>query len=152
VNSGLENEGYNAVANGRANYGSNSGWNASFYNAPVKVGFSATNSSGRLSAGAAYYGVMEMSGNVGEIAVAAKTAGGSTYTGILGDGILSTVTATDGDADQSLWPDQTGLLLKGGHFESTVYNGSNAARLVVSDRAEVVPATRYQTIGGRGVR
>ena len=151
-NEGLPNEGYNAVANGRANYGSNSGWASVVYNGVVKVGFTATNASGRISAGASYYGVMEMSGNIGEMAVAAKTSAGSTYTGVLGDGELSTVTATDGDANQTNWPDNTGLLLRGGHFYEPGYNGNNSPRLRVSDRGETVVAIRSAQYGGRGVR
>ena len=72
---------------------------------------------------------MEMSGNVGEFAIAAKTAGGSTYTGVLGDGQLSTITVSDGDSDQLNWPDQTGALVRGGHYYETGYNGNNSAKL-----------------------
>jgi len=152
INAGLANEGYNAIANGRANYGVNTFSTPQLYNAPTKVGFSATNASGRLSAGASYYGAMEMSGNIGEFAVAAKTAGGSTYTGVLGDGQLSTITVTDGDSDQLNWPDQTGVLVRGGHFYETAYSGNNSAKLKVSDRSETTLATRNPQYGGRGVR
>ena len=154
LNGGEASEGYNAVANGRANYGAYSGYVPALYNGPVKVGFSATNSSGRLSAGAGYFGAMEMSGNVGEMTVAAKSAGGSTYTAALGDGLLSTNTATDGDADQATWPDYTGLLLRGGHFDAASYgySGNNSARLMISDRADAVSNARAQNFGGRGVR
>jgi hypothetical protein len=97
---------------------------------------------------------MEMSGNVGEMTVAAKSAGGSTYTAALGDGLLSTNTATDGDADQATWPDYTGLLLRGGHFDAASYgySGNNSARLMISDRADAVSNARAQNFGGRGVR
>ncbi|WP_051190407.1 SUMF1/EgtB/PvdO family nonheme iron enzyme [Kaistella palustris] len=154
VNGGQANEGYNTVTNGLANYGALSGYVPVNLDGPVKVGFSATNSSGRLSASAAYYGAMEMSGNVGEITVAAKTAGGSTYTGTLGDGLLSTTAATDGDADQATWPDNTGLILRGGHFNASGYgySGNNSARMMISDRADTVGATRMSQYGGRGVR
>lgn len=152
VNSGLANEGYNTVANGRANYGYNSSYNPQLFNGPVKVGFTATNASGRLSAAAGYYGNMEMSGNVGEFAVAAKTAGGSTYTGVLGDGELSTVTATDGDSNQSLWPDNTGAVVRGGHFYATAFNENNSGLMRVSNRSEVPVATRVPSYGIRGVR
>lgn len=157
VNSGSPNEGYNAVANGRANYGFCNGWGVGNIYAPVKVGFSATNASGRISAGAAYYGVMEMSGNIWELSVAAKTAGGSTYTGVLGDGELSSVTATNGDANQLNWVDNTGAIERGGSFFidqcGTVYNGNYSAYLKISDRTAGAPvATRHQSYGGRGVR
>ena len=152
TNQGLANEGYNAVANGRANYGATSFSNPQFFNGPTKVGFTATNASGRLSAAASYYGVMEMSGNVGEFAVAAKTAGGSTYTGVLGDGELSTITVSDGDSDQLNWPDPTGVFVRGGHFYEAGYSTSNSAKLRVSDRSETTLLTRNPNYGGRGVR
>ena len=153
INSGLGNEGNSTVLNGLANYGSNAQYgNSVVVNSPVKVGYSATNSSGRISAAASYYGAMEMSGNVGEFAIAAKTAGGSTYTGVLGDGELSTITATDGDSDQLLWPDNTGVLVRGGHFFVSGGSVNNSLRLKISDRAEMASATRGQGYGVRGVR
>lgn len=152
INAGQANEGFNAVANGRANYANNTGIYPTLYNSPLKVGFTATNSSGRISASAAYYGAMEMSGNIGEFAVAAKTSNGSTYTGVLGDGELSTTTAIDGDSNQLNWPDYTGVLVRGGHFYAPGNNTNNAQRLKISDRGEVAAAVRSQQYGGRGVR
>ena len=153
VNGGLGNEGSSAPLNGRANYGANDYYgNTTVFAAPVKVGFSATNASGRLTAASSYYGVMEMSGNVGEFAVAAKTAGGSTYTGVLGDGELSTTVATDGDSDQLNWPDNTGAFVRGGHFYVTGGYGNNSIRLKTSDRGETAVATRSPGYGARGVR
>lgn len=153
VNAGSPNEGYNAVANGRANYGTTGpSYQQLLYAGPVKVGFTATGASGRLSASAAYYGAMEMSGNVSELAVAAKTAGGSTYTGVLGDGELSTNAATDGDSNQLNWPDNTGMIARGGHFSAPGYNTDSSPRMRISDRSETVIATRVGDYGGRGVR
>lgn len=146
-------EGYNAVANGRANYYAASGWSNVGAGRTIKVGFSATGSSGRASAGASYYGAMEMSGNTYEFAVTTKSAG-NTYTGVLGDGELSTITATDGDANQTLWPDNTGVYLKGGDFLGSLnWSGNNSAALRVSDRSfGAAAATRNGGYGGRGVR
>lgn len=152
INLGLANEGYNAVANGRVNYGATSFSNPYLFNGPVKVGVTATNASGRLSAAASYYGAMEMSGNIGEFSVTARTAGGSTYTGVLGDGELSTITATNGDSDQSLWPDYTGVNVRGGHFYETGYSTNNSAKLRTSDRSENSTAIRGPQYGIRGVR
>ncbi|KIA89845.1 SUMF1/EgtB/PvdO family nonheme iron enzyme [Kaistella jeonii] len=152
LSGGQANEGYNTVANGTANYGDNSQYSNLNIGAPVKVGFTATNASGRLSASAAYYGAMEMSGNVGEFAVAAKTSGGSTYTGVLGDGELSTNAATDGDSNQLNWPDNTGVLVRGGHFFTPGYYENNSVRLMISDRGETALATRSPAYGARGVR
>ena len=153
INSGLGSEGYNAVANGRANFGvNNNGQVPQYFNSPLKGGFTATNSSARASASASYYGAMEMSGNIGEFAVSAKTSGGSTYTAVLGDGELSTTTASEGDSNQLTWPDYTGVLIRGGHFLVIGANGNNSARLMTSDRAELSGVARLQNYGGRGVR
>lgn len=154
VNAGQPNEGYNSVANGRANYGATNNYGQPFYYyAPVKVGFTATNASGRLSASAAYYGVMEMSGNVPEMTVIAKTTGnGSSYTGVLGDGELSTVTATDGDANQTNWPNFDGILIRGGHYYAAP-NTNTSTLLRTSDRSGGAPTSnRANFYGGRGVR
>ena len=152
INTGQANEGYNAIANGRANFGYNNFSNPQYFNGPVKAGFSATGISGRASASASYYGAMEMSGNVQEFAVAAKTANGSTYTGVLGDGELSTITATDGDSDQLNWPDFAGTFVRGGTYFFEGYSATNAVTLRVSDRSLVPVVTRNAGYGGRGVR
>ncbi|WP_184808044.1 SUMF1/EgtB/PvdO family nonheme iron enzyme [Epilithonimonas hominis] len=146
-------EGFNTVANGRANYYAATAWTNAGTGRTVKVGFSATNSSGRATAAAAYYGAMEMSGNTYEFAVTTK-ATGNTYTGLAGDGELSTTTATDGDANQASWPDNTGVYLRGGDFIGAAnYNGNNSSFLRISDRASgAALATRNAGYGGRGVR
>lgn len=146
-------EGFNTVANGRANYYAATAWTNAGTGRTVKVGFSATNSSGRATAAAAYYGAMEMSGNTYEFAVTTKTTG-NTYTGLAGDGELSTTTATDGDANQASWPDNTGVYLRGGDFIGAAnYNGNNSSFLRISDRASgAALATRNPGYGGRGVR
>lgn len=146
-------EGFNTVANGRANYYAATAWRNAGTGRTVKVGFSATNSSGRATAAAAYYGAMEKSGNTYEFAVTTK-ATGNTYTGLAGDGELSTTTATDGDANQASWPDNTGVYLRGGDFIGTEnYNGNNSSFLKISDRASgAALATRNPGYGGRGVR
>ena len=146
-------EGFNTVANGRANYYAATAWTNAGTGRTVKVGFSATNSSGRATAAAAYYGAMEMSGNTYEFAVTTK-ATGNTYTGLAGDGELSTTTATDGDANQASWPDNTGVYLRGGDFIGAAnYNGNNSSFLRISDRASgAALTTRNAGYGGRGVR
>ncbi|PZU83454.1 MAG: hypothetical protein DI529_12650 [Chryseobacterium sp.] len=146
ANSNLANEGSNTVvADGKANYFVN----GNSYQNPLKIGFTATNSSGRAAATAAYYGAMEMGGNVMEMTVTTKSAG-NTFTGVLGDGELSNITATEGDADQLLWPDNTsaaGIIIRGGSFMHL----STALR--ISDRSQGSPAAnRYSYGGGRGVR
>jgi len=149
INAGTGNEGYNSVADGRANYGVY----PTSYTKPTKVGFTATNSSGRASASASYYGVMEMGGNVTEMTITAK-ATAANFINKTGDGNLSELAATAGDADITEWPDTTGTIMRGGSLggsETWNYNGASLVR--TSDRnGGAVGTTRYQGYGGRGVR
>ena len=71
---------------------------------PLRCGIFATSGSSRAEAGATYYGIMEMSGNLSERSVSIGSADGRTYTGTHGDGTLS----TDGNATNSDWPGYTG--------------------------------------------
>ena len=114
---------------------------------PLKVGVFATASSGRSSAGASYYGAMEMGGNVIERAVSVSNATGVTFTGTLGDGTLTPI----GDANQATWPSTTtalGIGQRGGEYLNP------ALYVRTSDRsfAGSTNATRNFTYGGRGVR
>ncbi|MDI1257272.1 MAG: SUMF1/EgtB/PvdO family nonheme iron enzyme [Flavobacterium sp.] len=113
---------------------------------PVRVGFSASGSSGRASSGAAYYGPMEMSGNLSEMVIN-TTAQGVTFNGTLGDGTI----AANGDANQATWPaPSTGL---GSGYRGGDFNNYQASARV-SDRAAIttVTTTRSVSVGGRGVR
>ena len=69
---------------------------------PLRVGVFAanTNNSGRITSGATYYGIMEMSGNVTERAVTLGNVAGRSYTGLHGNGSLF----TDGSANVDFWP------------------------------------------------
>jgi formylglycine-generating enzyme required for sulfatase activity len=70
--------------------------NIKFY----RGGIFASPGSTRISAGAGYYGVMELTGNVLEMTVASNNLAGTSFTGINGDGSLDTV----GHADENYWP------------------------------------------------
>jgi formylglycine-generating enzyme required for sulfatase activity len=139
TNLGAANEGLSAVANGICNY---------YYSyAPMRVGFAATSTSGRVSAGAAYYGAMEMTGNVWEQTVSTYNAAGATFTGDLGDGDLTSI----GQSNTASWPDATtglGAGIRGGGSASTV------ADIYLSARGYTATpqTTRTFTVGGRGVR
>ena len=118
---------------------------------PLEVGiFARDTTTGRVETGAAYYGMMEMSGNVWEVCVQVNinTANPSTpsnYTGIWGDGILSSV----GSYNTVGWNGAEYRIYKGGTFETNL----NAHR--VSSR-ETINYTnqddRYLDWGGRGCR
>ena len=155
INQGEPNEGYNTVINGRANYHVLSGYTTISFYGSVKVGFTATGSSGRVSASAGYYGGMELSGNASELTVNTKS-NGNTYTGILGDGELSDLATTNGNANQSLWPDFQGVIVRGGGFRGAPsYGATNSYMLRTSDRTQGSPSSdshRAVEFGGRGVR
>ncbi|MBL7887014.1 MAG: SUMF1/EgtB/PvdO family nonheme iron enzyme [Flavobacterium sp.] len=134
----------NNVVNGRCAYGLGS---TSVIYGPLKVGVFATATSGRSSAGASYYGAMEMGGNVLERTITVANASGVAFNGTLGDGTLTAI----GNANQATWPSvttATGVGFRGGDY----YN--SAAYVRTSDRtsAGTTDASRYFLYGGRGVR
>lgn len=65
-----------------------------------RVGIYATANSTRISAGAGYYGALDLSGNISELMVTLTDVAGRSYTGLNGDGILT----TSGDANVDFWP------------------------------------------------
>ena len=127
---------YNSTSSYQSTYG------------PSRAGIFATSSTGRASSGAAYYGVMDMSGNIWERTVTTGNATGAAFTGALGDGLLTVL----GDADVTSWPapaTSVGLGLRGNGYYNTSANPSRT-----SDRtnATSVSNSRNYTYGGRGVR
>jgi formylglycine-generating enzyme required for sulfatase activity len=89
---------------------------------PLRVGSFATASSSREQAGATFYGIMEMSGNLNERTVSVGNAVGRNFTApIHGNGLLT----SDGFCDISSWPGfvtdkvsgVTGAGLRGGNFD-----------------------------------
>ncbi|MCX6266122.1 MAG: SUMF1/EgtB/PvdO family nonheme iron enzyme [Bacteroidetes bacterium] len=101
-----------------------SGANAVFLNdtGPMRTGVFATGSTTRALAGSTYFGIMEMSGNLWERTVTVGSAAGRAFTGVHGNGTLSTA----GYADISTWPGYvtaevtgaTGSGLRGGSFRA----------------------------------
>ena len=118
---------------------------------PVRVGIFAANSNntGRVTAGATFYGIMEMTGNVDEFVAASVNGRG--YTGLHGDGLLSAV----GNANVINWP---------GSSNGEVSNGPSGAKgghwmvatsfMCVSCRGNLNTsyASRFNFTGIRGVR
>ena len=115
-------------------------------NGPLRTGAFATSSTTRAEAGATYYGIMEMSGNVWERPVTIDHVNGRAFTGTHGDGVL----ATAGDADASTWPggNAIGVGFRGGVWAFNDYY------LLVANRSEAsnVDAVRRYYMSGRGVR
>jgi hypothetical protein len=115
---------------------------------PVRVGIFAANgsNSGRVSAGASYWGIMELSGNLWERPVAIGNETGRTFTGTHGDGVL----ASSGDANAASWPsiDGEGAGWRGGSLGYTTSN------MWVSDRDLAGSSSSYRgnITGFRAVR
>ncbi len=119
------------------------------YRGPLRAGIFAANAlnSGRVSSGASWYGIMELSGNLFEITITVGNPEGRAFTGLHGNGTLSTNAQHDVDS----WPSGTGNSgcgFRGGMFQQQY----NLAR--VSDRALATVNVNYRffATGYRAVR
>lgn len=123
---------------------------------PMRAGGFATPVSSREKAGATYYGVMEMSGNLWERCVSAGINEGRMFQGALvtghgngeiGPGVNPSVPM---NGASMLWPSPTGagLGFRGGSYLDP------AQRARISDRMfiNLNNTGRHQSFGGRGVR
>lgn len=145
VNSGAINETSN-TANANVCYGNVTG-------GPLRVGVFAGAATTRVQAGATYYGVMEMSGNLYERVVSNWYAEGRAFTGIHGDGLLSSA----GNATTTLWPGlNTGEVTdaNGSGFKGGMWNSTTESQIRVSDRQSIASQLtgRFAEYGFRGVR
>ncbi len=126
----------------------------------LRSGIFAGSVSNKVSAGASYYGVMELSGNVIERAVTVGNASGRSFTGTHGDGVLTTTSSFEGNATNSDWPgiDATpanGVTgADGSGFRGGAFSEVSSNRLRVSDRYDAANASTvaFNDAGGRGVR
>ena len=115
---------------------------------PVRVGIFAANgmNSGRVSAGASYWGIMELSGNLWERPVTIENVTGRAFTGTHGDGVLT----SSGDANAATWPgaNAVGVCWRGGSWDN------DPDYMQVSDRyyAGSSAANRGSSLGFRAVR
>ncbi|MBN2383026.1 SUMF1/EgtB/PvdO family nonheme iron enzyme [bacterium] len=89
------------IGNGCGNAIYNQTIDCTLFRGPVRVGICAAHSfnTTRISAGASYYGIMELSGNLTERTVTVGSSAGRQFTGNHGDGLL----ATDGSTNESNW-------------------------------------------------
>lgn len=147
------NEGYSVIVNGLCNVSVLTGYYESGVGVPLRVGFSATGTSGRASAAAAFYGAMQMGGNISEVVVNTTTEG-VTFSGVLGDGEL----LPNGDSNVLNWPSaaSTGIGKRGGSFSQNngVYYGNGYEYVKTSNRnfSNTNTGLRTADYGGRGVR
>ncbi len=113
---------------------------------PVRVGIFAQAGSAREQAGASYWGIMELSGNLCERPVSICNLAGRGFTGLPGDGVL----AANGDADTAFWPgvNASAAGFRGGYWDTA------ASYARASDRAlaAYVRTDRTHDYGGRAVR
>ena len=117
---------------------------------PLRCGFAAGAATTRVQAGASYYGVMDMSGNVFEQCVGGYNFNYSSFNGLNGDG---TITAA-GLFNTANWPTagggQAGGIARGGSF-----NSGAPGELRLSDRNQMTNnfnQSKQSVVGGRGVR
>jgi formylglycine-generating enzyme required for sulfatase activity len=108
---------------------------------PLRCGIFTQSTTNRQQAGASYYGIMELSGNICERCVTVGNASGRGFTGIHGDGVLD----SNGNANVSGWPDTDalGAGFRGGWW----YLGTSCLRVSVRDLAGITAASR-KTYGG----
>ncbi|MBU0676566.1 MAG: SUMF1/EgtB/PvdO family nonheme iron enzyme [Verrucomicrobia bacterium] len=109
---------------------------------PIRVGIFATSASTRHQAGAGYYGVMELCGNMADRTVTIGIPQGRAYEGTHGDG--------DSNTSNPDWPDPataSGAGRRGGDFTDVDFMHTSNRRYA----PEVAPA-RSLNYGGRGVR
>ncbi len=117
------------------------------YFGPIRCGAFARATTDRSGSGASYFGIMELGGNVWERPVSVGNPEGRSFTGIHGNGVLSST----GNADAQQWPSSIsagGSSFRGGSWETEF------ERLRTSDRfygANADPVA-YPGTGGRGVR
>lgn len=105
----------------------------------------------RREAGATYYGVMEMSGNLWEMTITVGNSEGRQFTGLQGNGIINSLgNSTVGTS----WPDILGVNeglgtgLRGGSYASTVLRLQTSNR----DLGAFNISSRFSDVGGRLVR
>ncbi|MEP6675104.1 MAG: SUMF1/EgtB/PvdO family nonheme iron enzyme [Ferruginibacter sp.] len=145
-----------------SNYSTTTGncWytNTKNFDAIARVGIFAANGSntGRITSGATFWGIMEMSGNIFERCVTVGRPEGRGFQGTHGDGTLT----VDGNATNTDWPGYTagngvntvfGCGYRGGSFNfpnPTIYNCRVSSRIM----ATAFYNSRYYDDGARLVR
>jgi hypothetical protein len=127
-----------------SNTSSNIAYANAFTSGPVRTGIFATGSTARATSGAGYYGNMELSGNLWERVVTLGNATGRTFSGVHGNGAVTTA----GASDVSGWPAAAGTGWKGGAYDAA------AIVATASDRNQAANGnnSRAANAGGRGVR
>ncbi len=113
---------------------------------PLRNGIFATSASTRTLSGSGYYGIMDLGGNVKERVITIGNVSGLIFTGLHGDGILSSTAGFEGNANTSSWPGMDTAIERGVTGESgTGFRGgswvSHSDKLRISDRSEAASTT-----------
>jgi hypothetical protein len=113
---------------------------------PTRVGIYATATSTRAQAGASYWGIMELSGNLWEKAATVGTANGLAFTGSTGSGTLN----SSGNATNADWyaADMAGGGERGGAWNEP----ATAARVADRDKGATANNNNSRYRGWRAVR
>lgn len=149
INDGLNNE-TSSDLNSNCNI---TDWTA--MDGPIRVGSFGIGSNSRVSSGASYYGIMEMSGNVWERTVSIGNNAGRAFDGRHGDGEVSPIVILGllniGDSNVPNWPDNTAA---GSGFRGGAWSFFDPQSGCVSNRFYASSAQSFPTLsyGGRGVR
>lgn len=136
----------------------------------LRNGIFANSLSTRISSGAGYYGVMELSGNLSETCVSTANAAGRSYTGRHGNGTLT----DSGYADENYWPgingnniattangvfggvtgvnNPVGCIFRGGNYTSTSTNTMKISQRNSTNLLAPTSLNRVSGVGIRGVR
>ncbi len=107
---------------------------------PVRVGIFATSTATRQSAGASFYGVMDLAGNLWERTITVGKSEGRAFDGQHGDGELTDT----GSYDVTNWPNYNGLCFRGGSW------CSGLSTLRTSDRAFAADSRSIRNYGWGG--
>jgi formylglycine-generating enzyme required for sulfatase activity len=139
---------YAAAPKGNAAYGRSQ----HLIRGPLRGGIFATATSTRAEAGATYYGIMEMSGNLDEKPVTLANPAGRRFKGTHGDGALT----KDGFADISNWPGYAAGKNSGvagaGSRGGSWYTNATTLRISGRQKGGFADAYRINTTGFRCVR
>lgn len=115
------------------------------YNNPTRCGSFARANNDRSTSGAGYYGILDLAGNTYERGATIGYPDGRAYTGLHGNGMLT----TDGNADVTNWPGAGSL---GAYVRCGGFYG-NPTEYRTSDRYFTAQSNpQAELAGGRGVR
>ena len=129
---------------------------------PIRCGYAAKSATSRFEAGASFYGVMDMSGNVAERCIAPADGnacgGASTFTNIHGDGEITNSVGgaiTAGFHNATNWPSsatESDVSVRGGAWNQPAVRARTSDRAFSTDASRAAILGRKSTFGGRGVR